>query len=424
MTVIIKIFNKTKLFFWLSVFLIILYLVAAYRLYFALNQNESFFIWFYGVTAGLFLLSRFIIAMYYNDHHPKVQNKKLPSVSFVVACKNEEASIGATIDAALSSDYGAPMELIAIDDGSTDQTLAAMKTAQRKWGKKLKIISFEENRGKREGMAEGVLAAKHEIIIFVDSDSFVASDATRLIVDHFLADARVGAVSGNSLVHNAHKNILTRMQSARYGTSFDVFKAAESVFGAVTCCPGCFSAYRREAILKVLDKWRRQTFLGTRSTFGDDRSLTNFILRDWKVVYCRAAKATTIVPQTYRQFFKQQLRWKKSWIREGVNSASFMWKRNPIASLSFYANLLIPVISPFMAFRALFWRGFFVGSVPVLYLVGLLSMSLLFGLFYYFISTNRYWWYVLGFSLMYAFVMIWQMPYALIRLRDTRWGTR
>ena len=69
---------------------------------------------------------------------------------------------------------------------------------------------------------------------------------------------------------------------------------------AVTCCSGCFSAYRREAILPHLDWWEHQTFLGKPSTFGDDRSLTNCVLRTWKVRYEARAVSHTLVPAGFR----------------------------------------------------------------------------------------------------------------------------
>ena len=94
---------------------------------------------------------------------------------------------------------------------------------------------------------------------------------------------------GHADVLNVRESWLTRMQAVRYFVAFRVVKAAESVFNAVTCCSGCFSAYRREAIMPRLEWWESQTFLGVESTFGDDRSLTNCVLRDWRVVYEKKA---------------------------------------------------------------------------------------------------------------------------------------
>jgi hyaluronan synthase len=176
--------------------------------------------------------------------------------------------------------------------------------------------------------------------------------------------------------------------------------------------------------MTVLDLWRNQTMLGTRSTFGDDRSLTNFILRTWKVVYCHQAKARTIVPVRYKQFLNQQLRWKKSWIREGLMAATFIWKKNIIASFSFYTNLLLPIFSPLVVLYTLLIVPLLFKEVPYVFIIGVIALSFLYGLFNYWQTNNRYWFYAVPFSLFYMTVLVWQMPYAIYKLRDTKWGTR
>ena len=127
----------------------------------------------------------------------------------------------------------------------------------------MSVIDFPENRGKRAAMAAGIRATEAEVIVFVDSDSAVEPDALRLLVQP-LADRRVGAVCGHADVLNVRESWLTRMQAVRYFVAFRVVKAAESVFDAVTCCSGCFSAYRREAILPRMEWWENQTLLGRR----------------------------------------------------------------------------------------------------------------------------------------------------------------
>jgi len=422
--------NPLLNFIYIVIFLIALHLLFLYKVTLLWSTNNAWWFELYIVLTGTYLLSRFFIVYFYEDdhRHGKWKDSDYPTVSFVIAGKDEGDSIFDTISAIMASDYPAWFECLAVDDGSTDTTLSEMRRAALRFGKisgGVRVISFPVNRGKREGMAEGVLGAKGEIIVFVDSDSFLAPDATKLIVEHFLANPKVGAVSGNTGVANPTTNMLTRMQSARYSVSFDIFKACESVFGVVTCCPGCFSAYRRSALLEILQAWRTKTFLGTPSTFGDDRSLTNYILlKKWDVVYCREAKATTIVPDTYKKYLKQQVRWKKSWIREGITPAKFIWRRNPIASSSFYTNLLIPIFSPLIAINALFIQPVFFMHMPVVFLTGIIALSVLLGLFNFIQTNSRYWFYVVIFSLFYVVVHLWQMPYALFHLKNTSWGTR
>lgn len=415
-----------------QVFLVVLF-VAGLHLMFLYKATQTIaghgnpIIQGYILLIGLFLLSRFLIVIFYTDLHKSVYSAyQYPSISFVIAAKDEEKSIGKTIKCCLASIYPASLEVVVIDDGSKDETRREMYRAQktnRKLGHRVTVIGFDANRGKREAMAEGVLAASGDVVVFVDSDTFVDESGVRHIVEHFLADERIGAVSGNSLVENAGHNILTKMQSARYAVSFDVFKACESVFGVVTCCPGCFSAYRRAAILPVLEAWRTATFFGSRSTFGDDRSLTNFILQGWRVTYCHSALAHTIAPHRFRTFLKQQLRWKKSWVREGTRAAGFFWRKNLIASASFYINLIIPIAGPLVVSYALVFP-ILLGILPLPFLFGVVSLGLLYGLYCLIVSKSRYWWYVIPFVLMYIFVLVWQMPYALLKLNDTRWGTR
>lgn len=410
-----------------ALIVVCLHFIIVYKTALFVGGEQFLLVKAYVLLTGLFLISRFFIIIFYEDSHEYIfAPHEYPSVSFVIAAKDEEGSIYKTIVACMESEYPALMELIAVDDGSSDNTRREMfraKTTYLNSKNKVKVISFDSNRGKREAMAEGILTAQGEIVVFVDSDSFLINTGCRHIVEHFLNDQSVGAVAGNSGVENKITNALTKMQSARYGISFDIFKACESVFGLVTCCPGCFSAYRKDALLKVIHAWRTQTFLGTRSTFGDDRSLTNFILRNWDVVYCQSARAVTIVPDKYKKFMKQQLRWKKSWIREGVNAATFIWKRNTIAAISFYTNLLLPIFGPAIVFYAIVEFAVF-RHAPIVFLVGVVVMSFVYGLFHFWKTGSRYWWYVMPFTIFYVSVLIWQMPYALLTLKDTRWGTR
>lgn len=422
-------FERISLFFTVLVFTLILSVVVLYKIIYYLNA-EGFSLWYvYSILAGTFLISRLPLAFMHKDAYEHAHEKDdtyiYPKLSIVIAAKDEEESIYKTIQACMESNYPSEIECIAVDDGSTDKTFSEMQRASAAWGgQKVIAISLGVNKGKREAMSEGVMLSKNEIIVFVDSDSFLDKGSLRLLVHHF-SNNKIGAVSGNTGVANHCVNTLTKMQSIRYAISYDIFKSAESIFGVVTCCPGCFSAYRREAVMPVLSPWRNQMFMGTRSTFGDDRSLTNFVLRNWRVVYCESAKANTIVPERYMKFLKQQLRWKKSWIREGFVSSSFMWKKHPVAALSFYVNLILPTLGPIVVGWVLYMAIFHYNPLfLVTFLFGVITMGSLFGIFLSITQNEKYCFYMPLFSIFYTLVMIWQMPYALLTLKKTHWGTR
>jgi hyaluronan synthase len=391
-----------------------------------LRGNNLYYFWYhpivnlYGILISGYILSRIALACLYR---PPRDVGLRPPITVAVSCKNEEASIGKTIDCIFAADYPRElMQVIAVDDGSTDGTWEAMLEARARHPE-LTPIRFDANRGKRYGMAAAARRATGDVVIYVDSDSFVRADSLVRIVQGF-ADPEVAAVCGHGRVENAGENFLTKMQEVRYYVAFRIVKAAESLFSTVTCCSGCLAAYRRTTLMEILDVWLAQSFLGKKATFGDDRSLTNFMLRRWRVIYDNTAVCSTIVPSTMRQFFRQQLRWKKSWIRESLLASLFMWKRHPLAAFYFYLGVVFPLVSPAVVFVALVLPLLGLGAFSYLYVYGTTLMALLYGLVYLVRHKTRLWFYGLAFSIFYMLVLVWQTYYALATVRRNHWGTR
>jgi hyaluronan synthase len=398
--------------------------IVAYKAAFIDALLDDPFFATYGLAVSGYLVSRFVLSLPYRT--PADAGIE-PRVAIVMPAFNEQAAIARSLRSLLAVDYPeAKLEIVAIDDGSTDGTLAELRAVEAEAGGRVHVIAFPENRGKRAAMAAGIRATDAEIVAFVDSDSVLRPDALRKLVQAF-ADRRVGAVCGHADVLNVHATWLTKMQAVRYYVAFRVCKAAESIFGAVTCCSGCFSAYRREAIMPRLAWWEDQRFLGRPSTFGDDRSLTNCVLRDWRVVYHADAVASTIVPDNFSQFMKQQVRWKRSWTRESLLVAGFMWRKHPVAALAVYVGMVLPLVAPFTALRAIAFHPLVAGhGAPLLYLVGIYSMALVYSL-YYAVRRREYgplWLFGVAFVFFYLAFLIWQTYYAILTARSSSWGTR
>jgi hyaluronan synthase len=409
-------------------FFILIYVICFIKLtanYHSAHYGTFFIV--YSILIGGYILSRFLLAYFHKSmpFNPTYE----PTVTFVVPAKNEGDNIYETLNKFWQVNYPLEkVEVIAINDGSTDKTygemLRAKATCEEKGIRRVEVVDWKVNRGKREGMAEGVKRAQNQIIIFIDSDSFIHPECVKHLVKYF-NDPRIGAVSGHTDVYNRNVNMLTKMQSLRYYVAFTIYKAAESIFGSVTCCPGCCSAYRKSYLDPVIDTWLHQKFLGSQCTFGDDRSLTNFIIRQYDAVYSPEALAYTVVPETFRQYVKQQQRWKKSWIRETFIACFFMWKKNPIAAISFYSYMFLAFSAPVVFFRAIFYQPLFVThDWPVMYLFGLAIMLILHGIYYrnhvkdspWFLPAITFWFYTV--------MLMWQLPWAMITMRDSRWGTR
>jgi len=203
-----------------------------------------------------------------------------PFVSVIVPALNEEDLIRKSIDSIFASNYpGDRLEVIAINDGSSDMTLFGMLSAKRTYGKRLRVISFRSNLGKRRALYSGLKVARGEIVVTVDADSKIGRSAIRNLVIPLLGDDRIGAVGGRVAVLNERQNLLTRMLAIRYAISFDYGRAYQSVYGSVFVCPGALTAYRKSVVGSFIRDWVRQSFMNTTCLHGEDRSLTTCILR-------------------------------------------------------------------------------------------------------------------------------------------------
>jgi hyaluronan synthase len=349
-----------------------------------------------------------------------------PTVTFVIPCKNEEENIGDTIFECFEADYPREkLEVIVVNDGSTDNTLAVLRDMQKIY-ENLIIIDWETNRGKRHAMAEGFKKAKGEIVVQLDSDSYILPQTFREIVRPFI-QPEIAAVCAHADPTNANKNVITRMQAAYYFASFRILKAAESTFMTVFCCSGCASAYRKSAVLPVIDNWLGEKFLGKPATWGDDRSLTSWLLRDgYNTIYNDRALAKTIVPDSTKSLFKQQLRWKKSWIVNAFLTGKFIWRKQPFVSFFYYFPLIfVSLATPVMAFRSMIYMPLVHGVMPWFQIAGVMLLTAVIVSYYRFVGrTNRYWPYLFLWAGLNLVALVFVMFWAIVKIQDRGWGTR
>ncbi len=388
-------------------------------------------LYLYSIVTAAFLLTRYLFGAFYKP--VPIDSKFCPAITIVIPCFNEETWISRTILSCIDQDYPPDkLELIIVDDGSTDRSVEVIQdTVARLWREnerfrtreRIRVFLQKTNQGKREAMALGIRNCRTELIGFVDSDSFLEPDAIRNLVQPFY-DPKVAGVTGRTDVVNTYTNALTKMQSVRYYVSFRIFKAAEAYFDSVMCLSGPLSAYRLDAVNEVLDEWVNQTFLGQKATFGDDRSLTNFVVRNHRTQYQDTAICATITPNNHKIFLRQQMRWKRSWLRESSKAAVFMWRKEPLMALSFYFGLLIPLIAPIIVLYNIIYIPIVRHIFPTTFLLGLLAMSLLMSFTQLLMKKSTLWLYGVLFCLYYEAVLLWQMPWAWLTFWVSNWGTR
>lgn len=388
-------------------------------------ERAHILIYIYTVAITTFELSRLSASFLYKSPRRKSKKTYEPTVSFVVPAMNEEKAIARTIRRCFEVDYPKRnLEVIVINDGSTDGTWDKIEEMKKIYPQ-LIAVNWKKNRGKRRGMAEGFKRAKGEIVVQLDSDSFVERKSLRKLVEGF-EDSQVAAIVAHTDPINKSENWVTKMQIAYYFMSFRVLKAAESVFDTVFCCSGCCSAYRRSYVMPVLRDWLKERFLGKHIIYGDDRALTNRMLKKgYKTIYSERVQAYTIVPNTLKKFIKQQIRWKKGWFINSVKASKFILRRDWFVSLTYFFPLIFfTLIAPFIAAGALFVSPFLLGIYPFFYILGIVLIASLFALHYKAYRKDGYWKYMFIWSFLNMFIFSYILLYALVTLRNNKWGTR
>lgn len=394
--------------------------------YFKFNK----YLYLYSIIASTFLLTKYAFAFFYKAD--RADETYTPGVSILVPCFNEETWIRQTIINAMDQYYPQEkLEVIVIDDCSTDHSAEVIKSTIQEIvdqegpevASRISYILQPVNKGKRDALALGAQHARHELLVFVDSDSFLNPYAIINLVQPF-KDEKMGGVAGRTDVANTYTNSLTKMQSVRYYIAFRIMKAAEGIFDTVSCLSGPLSCYRKDLVLKYSDAWLNQKFLGQRATFGDDRAMTNLILRHHRTGYQDTSICYTIVPNDYDVFLRQQMRWKRSWLRESLVAAGFMWRKEPFAAVSFYMGLLVPIIAPLVVCYNLIYVPLTYRVFPTTFILGMISMAVLMSACQSLLRRSTTWLYGIWFCIYYEMILLWQMPIAWFTFWKSTWGTR
>ena len=351
-----------------------------------------------------------------------------PYMTVVIPAYNEGAMVEVAIASVAAAQYPHErLQIIAVDDGSTDDTWRYIVRAAQRFPGLVQAVRLDKNQGKRAALAEGFRRGCGEIVVTVDSDSEIEPQTLAAIAGPF-RDPRVGAVAGKVAVHNRRAGMIPRMLHVRFVLSFDFLRSAQSFFRTVYCCPGALAAYRMSVVREVLPQWEQQRFLGAPCTYGEDRAMTNFILAaGYDTVYQRTAVVHTVVPETYVRLCKMYLRWDRSYIREEFHFGRVVWKRPPLwRTLAMYesavTNLRFPVA--YVSIGLMIAHAASDPTAIVRMLIAIMVVSLLYVLYY--LRSERSWDFVFGILYAYCsfFALIWIFPYAALTLRARGWLTR
>ncbi len=263
-----------------------------------------------------------------------------PKVSIIVPAFNEELNAERTVNYLLKSDYP-DFEIVFVDDGSKDDTFNTIKAIFSE-NPKVKVLT-KPNGGKASALNVGIEHANGEILVCIDADTMLKSDAISKLIPYF-SDPKVGAVAGNVRVGNT-LNALTNWQSIEYTTSQNFDRRAYDYINSILVVPGAIGAFRKTAMIAV------DAF--TTDTLAEDCDLTLRLLRaDYVIRTCNDAVALTEAPETLNMFVKQRTRWTFGMMQSFWKHRDllFNWKKKNIGLVILpnllIFNFLIPVFSP------------------------------------------------------------------------------
>ena len=263
------------------------------------------------IPIGLLTIARALLVVLLARRHVKVEAARpsdggfLPPVSIIVPAFNEEAGIAASVISLADSAYP-DLEVIVVDDGSTDRTSQIVRELDHPL---VKLIT-QENTGKPGAINAGVAACAHDIVVCVDGDTVFEPDTVARLVAP-LADPTVGAVSGNTKVIN-RRGLLGRWQHLEYVMGFNLDRRMYEHLNCMPTVPGAIGAFRRSVLVEVGGV--------SDDTLAEDTDLTMAVNRAGRrVVYAGDAVAWTEAPASLNNLWRQRYRW-------SYGTMQAMWK--------------------------------------------------------------------------------------------------
>ena len=287
-----------------------------------------------------------------------------PGVSILIAAYNEQDSIVSTVESIARQAYPGELDVIVVDDGSTDHTLRELSRLSYPW---LRVLEMKKNGGKSRALNEALALVRHDLTITLDADSLLYRGALANLIARYLSDPpETAAVAGAVLTRNSRVNLVTKVQEWDYFHGIAAIKRLQSFYHGTLVAQGAFSVYRT-SVLRDIGGWPH--------CVGEDIVLTWGILRKgYRVGFAEDAIAFTNVPTTLKQLVRQRQRWSRGLIE----AFRFHWPllfHARMTTLFIWWNLAFPVLD--LGYTLIFVPGILLALVGVFWLAGPMTLLVL-----------------------------------------------
>ncbi len=238
-----------------------------------------------------------------------------PGVALVVPCHNEEENVRETIMQLFEQKYP-DFEVIAVNDGSTDQTAEILNALARQESR-LRVIHQVKNQGKAAGLNMAALLTSKEYLVCIDGDCLLDEHAVAWMMLHFTSSPRVGAVTGNPRIRN-RSTLLGKVQVGEFSSIVGLIKRSQRVAGRIFTVSGVISGFRKTALHDV-GYWSPKILT-------EDIDVTwKLQLAHWDVRFEPKALCWILMPETVRGLWKQRLRWAMGGVQTVVKYFPRVW---------------------------------------------------------------------------------------------------
>lgn len=257
-----------------------------------------------------------------------------PMVSILLPCFNESEQLQQTLAALARSDYP-HFEIIAIDDGSSDDTSAQLRASLDIYPQ-LHVALLSSNQGKSTALNVGMELSRGDILVCVDGDALLDPHAVTWFVNALQRDERLGGLTGNPQIRN-RSSVLGRLQVGEFSSIVGMIKRTQSVWGALLTVSGVICAFRKSAVQSV-GGWNS-------AALTDDMDLTLRIqAQGWQVAYEPNALCWILMPERLRGLWRQRVRWAQGGIAAVFSVFPSAFKTLNLRLLGVLSNYVVSLI--------------------------------------------------------------------------------
>ncbi|HZF98584.1 MAG TPA: glycosyltransferase [Pseudoxanthomonas sp.] len=316
-------------------------------------------------------MNAFLIGSILCDRRPSRREfAQYPDICVLVACYNEGGNIHDTLVSLSLQDYAGRVEVVVIDDGSTDDSLAIARAGAHSLSRPnldIRVLAQPRNGGKSAALNRGFAETTQALVLTVDGDSYLRTDALRKIVERFLCDpAGTVAVAGAVLVRNSRVNWLSRAQEWDYFHGIAAVKRMQSMYHGTLVAQGAFSLYTRPALEQVG---------GWPDCVGEDIVLSWALLKTGaRIGYCEEACLFTNVPTSFRQFSRQRQRWSRGLMEAFARHGGLLLKPR-MSTVFIWWNLLFLPLD--LVYTLAFLPGVVLALLGYYWIAGIMTLLVL-----------------------------------------------